>query len=173
MAQSISIRVTTAIGLLLLFVGGLFVSPGLRHSHEGGDRAHSHSHSHSHSHGHHHHSHGGNAHSHGEDVGASHIHISFLWFGLTLSDFFGSQEAVADSSARLKRSKSSSVSEVVELQRPGSLHLLILVVLFTTGLLSGRGRWGIEDGATWHSTFFAALKGRLPDAPDTPPPKLT
>ena len=79
---------------------GVFVSPAVRHSHTGGDEPHSHStahpHSHSHGHGHTHAHHGHTHHSHkhlhaeGAEgrirADASHVHISFFGFEITLFD---------------------------------------------------------------------------------------
>ena len=99
--------------MAIVLMATLFLSPGLRHTHEGGDEdhshphpqthshrhAHSHKHSHSHSddvHGHTHdaHSHSHAHHQHGGEVTAaqSHVHISFLWFEFTLPDALGSGE---------------------------------------------------------------------------------
>lgn len=115
-------RSLTGLALLLLMVGSLFISPARRHAHQNGDTSHSHTETSAHRHAHFHHahlshdhSHSGHSHPHphvhyhhpiGEQSAAGseervvdshrHIHISILWFELTLPDFMGSGDPAAD-----------------------------------------------------------------------------
>ena len=123
-----------AIGLVLavLFAVGAFLTPGLRHRHEGGQHSHTHSsaqphHHHGHSHPHHHgHKHGrGHSHAHSHPHHAAvvkaspHIHVRLFGFQLTLPDFLGGDEAplTADFPAVRPRAKSKppAVPEVQSL----------------------------------------------------------
>jgi hypothetical protein len=185
--------VFVAICLLLLVAATLFVSPAWRHAHHGGDQTHvhgdghshdhhAHSHSHSHSHGHHGHSHDHGDHHHGHDhheadanhnadphhSSGSHIHISFLWFDLTLPDFSGADETQADSRSA---DDDSDRGELVELRSPLSFGQLISVLLLIKAPLPERLCWTPGDSSAMQAAGASLLHSRLPDAPTTPPPE--
>ncbi|MEZ6043923.1 MAG: hypothetical protein R3C20_25815 [Planctomycetaceae bacterium] len=116
-----------------------------RHSHS----EHTHSHGgHTHSHSGHTHSHSGHSHSHehrreADDAATdlasgelseshSHIHISFLWFELTLPDWKG-----GDDSPTLVRpaEANAATSDVVVISSPFSMARLVHLLLLSFGPL--------------------------------------
>ncbi len=184
------------VGILLVVVmmATLFLSPGIRHTHEGGDEGHSHAvthadseqqiHAHSHgghSHSHAEHSHGlQSQHSHSHDDGGevnateSHVHISFLWFELTLPDFFGSdhESTAANASQAGDARPSAQSSATVVISPPFTMTQLVQLVFLTPAPLPERTTIPVSHLVRWMNPASLLKAGRLPDAPLLPPPKF-
>lgn len=116
---------------LILAVGaalsiGVFISPGVRHSHPGGDEPHSHGHPHAHTHLHHHGDHGHRHHHHGHHESQrvdensqiqpdrSHIHVSIFGFEFTIFD-------ASEPATSARRSAQASLPEPHQHHSPASL----------------------------------------------------
>ena len=198
------------VGILLVVVmmATSFVSPGIRHTHEGGDEGHSHevphenakphvhhdSHSHgrdSHSHAWHSHSEGGHSHSHSRahahgghsqshhDDGElaatqSHLHINFLWFELTLPDFFGGDDdsTVSSVASNSKDNDSAQSSETVVITSPFTMAQLVQLVFLSPAPLPERTKIPVGQLVVFFNPASLLKTGRLADAPLLPPPKF-
>ena len=181
------------------------MGPGVRHAHEDGDASHSHStaahahgtHTHTHSHAHgieHSHSHGGKVHSHfhrhgsnadlaedsseSADAGAahSHIHVQFLWFELTLPDWFGGDAAVSvasDADGVSEERRNSVNGSVVSISSPFTFAQLVQVLILSVGPVPERTSLPVPLGRIRLLSTIAALHQRLPDDVSVPPPELS
>lgn len=171
--------------MVIVVVAMLFLSPGLRHTHEGGDEHHSHqsTHSHAHSHSHSHgrsHTHGRHSHGHfhGNDAEAAvvqtHVHISFLWFEFTLPDFSGGKEQSVASVSESAGEKSATAdsSTVLAITSPFTMSRLIQLVFLIPALLLERVKTPISDLVACFHPASPLQAGRLPDAPPLPPPRF-
>lgn len=168
------------------------------HSHSTTAHAHSHpygTHSHSHAHGFgHSHSHGAKVHSHfhrhGSDadlaedssesadagVAHSHIHVQFLWFELTLPDWFGGDAAVSvasDADGVSEEHRNSVNGNVVSISSPFTLTQLVQVLILSVGPVPERTRLPVPLGRIRLLSKIAALHQRLPDDVLVPPPELS
>jgi|GEM_PF-4498880 len=96
-----------------------FITPGLRHQHEGGHAAHSHHHgSVSHSHGTHVHHH---SHEPPARQSTSHIHLTLFGIELTIPNFMGSKEVPdADLGPMTARTTDRASGADFRLTRPGT-----------------------------------------------------
>ncbi|MEQ9406592.1 MAG: hypothetical protein RIK87_02660 [Fuerstiella sp.] len=177
--------------MVVVLVATLFLSPGLRHTHQGGDEVHSHqathshgaAHHHTHGHGHgHEHTHGTHGHSpshshqHDSQVTAAqtHVHISFLWFEITLPDFSGGDEQPLAASAASAGGADATAdsSRVVSITSPFTMARLIQLVLLIPAPLPERTTVPISDVVGWLNPSSQLKAGRLPDAPLLPPPEF-
>ena len=185
------------VGILLAFamMATLFLSPGIRHTHEGGDEGHSHAvahaaskqnvHHHSHSHGNHSQSHGWHSHSHGDHSHShhadgelaeaeSHVHISFLWFELTLPDFFGGDDDSTAASVPSTGDVNSIAesSETIVITSPFTMAQLVQLMFLTPAPLPERTTIPVGQLVGFLNPASLLKAGRLPDAPLLPPPEF-
>lgn len=190
-------------GLLILVIAMTgFIAPGVRHAHKNGDSSHSHTstsghHSHSHGTHTHSHSHGGHRHSHfhrhshesdregheyspesAEVVAAhSHIHMQFLWFELTLPDWFGDDSAVSISSSDAdgvsQPHRRSVDADVVIISSPFTFSQLVQVLMLSFGPIPERTH--VPSQSTGDRVLLAVLilNQRVPDDVPVPPPELS
>ncbi|MFO0918894.1 MAG: hypothetical protein U0872_11340 [Planctomycetaceae bacterium] len=175
-----------AISLVLtaFFLIAAFVTPGVRHQHEGGEHSHTHSSSKTHAHHHHGHSHHhhGHAHSHAHHhhhhhaaiaESSPHIHVSIFGFQLTLPDFFGGVDAPVTASTPAVRSHAKSKPPAVPEIR--ALEIFPQLVRFVMDLRCLVPSKVMLAASLTESTRFAAWErvdfGRTRPEPMVPPPK--
>ncbi|MEZ6132278.1 MAG: hypothetical protein R3C59_26755 [Planctomycetaceae bacterium] len=151
------------------------------HSHSHGDHSHDHGHSHGdHSHGHDHRHETDDA-STNSDFGElseshSHIHISFLWFELTLPDWFGDDVAVSvasDADGVSGERRNSVNGDVVSISSPFTFAQLVQVLVLSVGPVPERTRLPVPLGRIRLLSTIAALHQRVPDDVPVPPPELS
>jgi len=186
--------------LLIVMMAMLFLNSGIRHTHEGGDEGHSHAvtragferhaHHHSHAHGGHSHYHGDHPHEHchshfhGDDAythrnggevnsAKSHVHISFLWWELTLPDFFSGNDDVRPGSTTRTADTNTiaETSETIAINSPFTKAHLIQFIFLTPAPLLERTTIPADHIVGFVNLASLLKAGRLPDAPLLPPPE--
>lgn len=193
--QSILLPGSTLL-LLLLLLGGLFISPPVKHAHRHGDSAHGHTHSHgqSHSHGHSHpHVHGHtHSHRHGHSHGhssttvssiheaTSHYHLVLFGWTITLPDFehqvTKTESLPATKSAAEAPTRLTSIDSDQE-QIAGLPSLTVSMETWWSKLLKLDLFWQtldctLPDGlqTCWQESL-SMPSGRERSAPPVPPPE--
>jgi len=163
--------------LILLIAAGSVLTPGVRHTHHGGDHAHSHSlsHAHPHDHGHggHHH-----PHPHRSDAAteihavASHVHISFFGFEWVLPDF--SDAHVTQVADQTFAYPSQAVSgDTTEVGPSFTLAQWLNFLFLFGGPLPDPTRLIPYGGSSFLTDPEIGWASRLRDAPTVPPPEFS
>lgn len=185
--------------LAVLFAVIVSMLHGLRHSHSGGDVAHSHSgsqehsaahshgssHVHSHSHSHEGHSHGSVAHSLGhvhrhDDVAQSgekelaadspHVHVSLFGMEITLPDFAGMVPKFASNGDPAQ--PAAARSEIILLGDTFGLTHAVLVIAVGIVVFRHRVRVLLSQRRQTRCDFLMCHSGIDRAAPPLPPPQV-
>lgn len=162
-------------GLLLIVAVTLFVTPGYRHAHEGGDDAHSHSHGHSHGHMH---RHGRHTHAHKHTSSeqtrpkVAHTHFGFLGFQWALPDV-SAMFAETPVTSHGDSAGANESTALLDVPLPWSLGHVIQLLMLIAAARPAAVSLRQDDLTQWQIVLNLPFRGRIADPPATPPPEQT